>query len=104
MYCPLPTVTASDRLTANVRELLVFVGRTQVELAAHLGISQPQASLLLHGKRPWQVKDFDQLAAFFCVSVGDLFNEGHGRHERRAGKDRRCGPERRRRIAPAVRS
>ena len=91
-------MTAQARLTENIRELLRFTRRTQADLAAHIKVSQPHISQMLSGKRQWQIEDFDLIADFFCVTVSDLFRNGHGAMERRSGRERRSGLDRRRRT------
>lgn len=88
--------TAQERLTANINELLAFTHRRQSALAAHLKVSQPHISNLLGGKRQWQIEDLDRIADFFCVTVADLFYDGHGQFDRRRGGERRSGLDRRR--------
>lgn len=85
-------------LRQNVQELLTFTRRSQAELAEHLRLSQPHVSMLLKGKRRWQVEYLDALANFFCVTVPLLFvnGNGDGKHDRRKGYERRCGKDRRR--------
>lgn len=85
---------AQARLRLNVQELMDFCGKTQVELARYLKLSQPHVSNLLSGVRPWQIEHLDKLATFFRVTVPSLFNEGHGNRDRRIYQ-RRSGVERR---------
>ena len=104
--CPCSTrhlmnTTARERLTANVKELLKFTRKNQKALADHMRLSQPQISHLLNGKRQWQIEDLDRLADFFHVTPADLFQDGHGRFERRSGHERRIIADRRR---PQVRT
>jgi transcriptional regulator with XRE-family HTH domain len=87
---------AQGTLTRNVKAWLAFTGRSQAELAAHLKVTQGYVSLLLNGKRPWQVDLLDGVADFLCVSVPLLFAEtGDGRVDRRSGVERRARRERR---------
>lgn len=90
-------MTAREVLVQNVRDLLEFTKHSQVELAEHLGVSQPSISQKLHGARPFQLEELDAIAAFFHLSVPELFarnDEGH--FERRNPADRRSGRDRRR--------
>ena len=92
-------MSAQERLTANINELMEFTRRKQVAFAKYLKISQAHASMLLNGKRQWQIEDLDRIAEFFCVTVPDLFRDWEGHFERRAGRERRSGLDRRDRIA-----
>ena len=89
-------MAAQAALTRNVKTYLDFTHKSQADLAAKLGISQGYVSLLLSGKRTWQMGMLDSLADFFCVTVAALFVEGEHGGERRSGVERRVRGERRR--------
>lgn len=83
---------AHDILRRNVRRLLVERGRSQVELAEALGMSQGNVSLILNAEQPFQTKHLDNLARFFAVPVPILFidaDEPWFPFERRSGAERR---------------
>jgi transcriptional regulator with XRE-family HTH domain len=89
-------VVVVDTLTRNANYLLEFMGKSQTGLAAALGVSQSYVSMILTGKRQWQLEMLDPLAAFFSVSVPMLLIEHVEGFDRRRG-ERRMGIERRRR-------
>lgn len=84
-------ISAQEQLTRNVNQMLAFTGKKQADLAASLHISQPYISMLLAGKREWQIEMLDHIAAFFLTTVSALFVTGDG-----AAIDRRRVPDRRR--------
>jgi transcriptional regulator with XRE-family HTH domain len=95
---------AEHRLRTNVLELMEFRRMTQAELAELLGKSQPWLSKRLSGK-PWseggsrfQIEDLDALANVFGLSPAQLLEPGHGKWDRRSGRDRRSGFDRRRSV------
>lgn len=89
-------LSAQEQLTRNVNQMLVFTGKKQADLAASLHISQPYISMLLAGKREWQIEMLDRIAAFFMTTVSALFVTGDGTTiDRRRVSDRRHGCDRR---------
>lgn len=93
---------AEHQLRLNLIELMEFRRMTQAELAERLGKGQPWLSKRLSGK-PWneggsrfQLEDLDALADVFGLSPAQLLEPGVGKWDRRCGRDRRTGGERRR--------
>lgn len=62
------------RFSENLLALLSQTGRTQAELAAHMGVNQTSVSRWLHDSEP-RMPVMAKLAAFFGVSVEALKNE-----------------------------
>lgn len=73
----------SWRIANWVRAELIVTGRTQAQLAEHLGIGQPAVSRRLRGKHPFLVDELTKIAEYFGVSVADVIdgriadNSGH---------------------------
>jgi transcriptional regulator with XRE-family HTH domain len=65
---PSPTSRVAD----TVRGYLASRGKTQADLASHLGISQQSVSRRLTGGQPFNVVELQQVAEFLGVRVTDL--------------------------------
>lgn len=87
--------TMADRFVDWIRRGLEREGRTQVGLAAALGVAHPQVTMLLQGKRRLKADEIDRVAAYLGSPppIGDpvpivgyvragseavLYNEGQG--------------------------
>jgi SOS-response transcriptional repressor LexA len=62
---------------ANVKRLLVELGKSQADLASHMEVSPPIVSRMLSGKHPPTQKTQDAVADFLGVEVEDLFVEAN---------------------------
>lgn len=88
-------------LVENVKALLVARQEDQQALARWAGHSPPWLSKILNGDRGMSLKDVDKIADFFGLAVSDLFLPGisalteRRRGQRRGGRERRSGLERR---------
>lgn len=95
---PPPARTANEWVQNNVKELMGLWRLTQAELAERLGVSQPWLSKRLTGKTPFQIEDLDALAHAFGLSPHELLCAGFGQWDRRDGRERRSGADRRRGV------
>ena len=107
-------VPAEEQLRRNVLELMKMWKMNQATLAARLRKSQPWVSRRLKppaepdtedptGTR-FQFSDLDALGAVFGLSPAELLQPMHGKWDRRSGRERRTGIDRRgSRITPPVR-
>lgn len=92
---PVQSVPAKERLRLRVRRLLqARRSVTQADLGRALGMQQPDISKRLRGKVSFKTEELDALAAFFHLTVSELFFDEYGRFDRRkaqrrSGKDRR---------------
>lgn len=74
----------SSIVAGRVRAFMAEQQHTQTELAAVLGIAQPNASMRYRGKRPYSIDELDTIARWLHVRIEDLFSsEGPGGVERR---------------------
>lgn len=104
-------VPAEEQLRRNVRELMKTWKWNQVTLARKIGRSQSWLSRRLkapsemtdddkddekndHGTR-FQFSDLDALAAVFRLSPAELLQPKYGKWDRRSGRERRSGLDRR---------
>jgi transcriptional regulator with XRE-family HTH domain len=62
----------STTLAATVRAELARAGKTQTELAAHLGIGQPQVSMRIRGEIDWRVSELAAVANFLNIPITSL--------------------------------
>jgi transcriptional regulator with XRE-family HTH domain len=88
------SVSASERLRLRVRRLLAASHHHQTDLGQALGISQSEVSRRLRGKLRFRLKELDAIAAFFHITVPELFFDEYGRFDRRKAT-RRSGQDRR---------
>jgi len=80
----------------NIEGLLRERGRTQYSLAMWLSHDKSWINKFLRGQRQMQLKDLDRVADFFGLETYQLFRPGASTDtERRRGRDRRTGHERR---------
>lgn len=87
---------APQMLRDNIGGLLAERRYQQADLAQWCGHSGAWLSAFLSGKRDLPLKDLDRIADFFGLVTYQLFQPGVARStERRGGRDRRSGPERR---------
>jgi transcriptional regulator with XRE-family HTH domain len=87
--------TANDWLRVNVQELMKVRRWTQAQLADRLGVSQPWLSKRLTGTTPFQIEDLDSISALFGLTPQELLCAGYGKWDRRSGRERRSGFDRR---------
>ena len=92
--------TANDWVRANVMEAMNARKWTQAELADRLGRSQPWLSKRLTGTTPFKIEDLDTIAAVFELSPAELLGHGYGKWDRRSGRERRSGFDRRGAVRP----
>lgn len=64
----------------TINKLLVEQGRTQVELCQHLGLRKQTFTDWKNGKSKTYLQFLPQIAAFFGVSVNDLYEEEPDKH------------------------
>ncbi|MFD3580502.1 helix-turn-helix domain-containing protein [Streptomyces sp. NPDC058644] len=83
----------TEQLRATVATLLHVTGQTQADLAAAIGVSQPQVSRRQSGSATWSLHDCEVLAAHFGIHVMDLL-AGPTRACQGLGQDRACNPQR----------
>lgn len=93
-------IDTEERLRLNLVELLIFRRMKQNELAERLGKSQAWVSKRLTGKASgkgsrFQFSDLDALAAVFGLSPAELLQPRYGKWDRRSGRERREGADRR---------
>ncbi|MGW9345875.1 helix-turn-helix domain-containing protein [Streptomyces albidoflavus] len=65
----------NQRVGMNVHLIMMMRGKTQMELARVLGVTQSSASRRLSGLSPWTPDELEATAEFLNVSVGRLFEE-----------------------------
>jgi transcriptional regulator with XRE-family HTH domain len=63
------TPTLTERVAGAVRAEMARAQMTQRELAAAIGVQQPNVSLRLQGKHPFSTAELDKIAAFLNVPV-----------------------------------
>lgn len=68
-------MTINQGVSTEVRVLLARHGRTQAELAEHLGLSAFAISRRMTGAITWDIDELQQVATYFDVSVRDLLPE-----------------------------
>lgn len=89
-------------LLHNIRELLIVRRRDQRELAKWVGHHETWLSKILQQSRGIRLQDVDKIADFFGLTTYQLFQPGisalteRRRGDRRAGRERRNGQDRRR--------
>ncbi len=92
---------ASYLLVQNVQSLLAARGEDASALAMWCGHRPPWLSKILSGDRGIKLADLDKIAAFFGLTVAQLFQHGisalteRRKAQRRSGHDRRGGKDRR---------
>ena len=67
-----PLETAPDPINIEIRTMMIRRGVTQQELAASLGISQPQASARLLGRVDWRFSELRIVAELLRVPLSQL--------------------------------
>jgi hypothetical protein len=83
-------------LRENIKALLNDRHEDQTTLARWLSHEKSWLNKILNGHRDMQIEDFDKVADFFGIATYQLFQPGIASiTERRKGKDRRGGRERR---------
>ena len=83
-------------LRNNIAGLLTVRRANQTDLAFALGKDKSWINKFLNGTREIQLKDLDAIASFFGCATYQLFQPGAAHiTERRSGKDRRTGYDRR---------
>ena len=84
-------------LRENIQALLTAQNKKQKDLAFYCdGKDKSWINKFLNGTREIQFRDLDRIAQFFHLATYQLFLPGIAREtERRSGKDRRSGVERR---------
>lgn len=91
-------------LVRNIRSLLASRNIDASSLASWCGHRPAWISKVLSSERGVQLKDLGKIADFFGLTVAELFQYGvdplleRRRGERRTGRDRRSGEDRRRRT------
>jgi transcriptional regulator with XRE-family HTH domain len=65
-------MTLEERVRSAVAALLHAAGESQTELAAALGVSQPQVSRRQRGTAAWSLADCDALATHYGIDVLEL--------------------------------
>lgn len=99
-------VTAAELLRRRLTALLQFSGRTRKDFAIYLGKRPSWATEYFQGRHGITLRDLDRAARFFGVSVPQLFEVDGYRFrdrriaQRRCGRERRVGIERRRAEPP----
>lgn len=89
-------------LVQNIKALLAARRQDQLELAMWVGHSGPWLTKVLAEDRGVRLKDLDRIADFFGIATYQLLAPGLGalterrRGERRSGRERRAGLDRRR--------
>ncbi len=91
--------TASERLRERVRDFMDAQRFSQTKLATRLGKTQSWLSRRLSGNQSFRLRDLDQLADIFGVTVPELFFDTYGQWDRRSKSDRRKGERRQRQQA-----
>jgi hypothetical protein len=91
--------SSSDVLRRNVLELMEWRKWNQADLASSIDRTQPWLSKRLTGKTRFNVDDIERIAGAFLIAPHTLLYEGGiGQWERRCGRDRRAGADRRGRV------
>ena len=70
----LPATSADQRISAAVRALAAGRGVKNAELAPVIGASRATIFAKVKGEAPWKANEIESVAAYFDVSVGDLFD------------------------------
>lgn len=92
---------ASLLLLQNIRDLLARRRQDQRDLAMWVGHHETWLSKILNEDRSVRLKDLDKIADFFGLEPYQLFSPGisplteRRRGERRSGRERRAGHDRR---------
>ena len=81
--------TASEQLVARVRRCMDDRRLSQTKLAALMAKTQSWLSRRLSGDQNFRMRDLDQLADIFELTVPELFFDDYGQWDRRAKSDRR---------------
>lgn len=66
------TTTFAKRIATRIAAELKAAGRTQTQLADHLGIAQPNVSKRFRGLTSFSLDDMPKVAEFLGCSVEDL--------------------------------
>lgn len=66
--------TTDERIAAAVRALAAGRGVRSVDLAPVIGIGKTRVFAKLKGEAMWKASEVEAVAAYFDVSVGDLFD------------------------------
>lgn len=64
--------TFAQRIAIRIAAELKNAGRTQTQLADHLGITQPRVSARFRGVNPFTLDDIPKVAEFLGCTVEDL--------------------------------
>lgn len=65
-------MTINQGVSTEIRVLLARHGRTQADLADHLGLSAFAVSRRMTGAITWDIGELQQVAVWFGVTVHDL--------------------------------
>lgn len=76
--------TFAERIAAKIATELKAAGRTQTQLADHLGIAQPNVSKRFRGVQPFPLDDLPKVAEFLGTTIEKLLGgqaaENSGQH------------------------
>lgn len=75
MLSVMPNQTATERVSLEVKVLMVRGGHTVESLADAAGLSAPSLYRRLRGEVDWTVGDLDAVATVFGVPVMSLLSE-----------------------------
>jgi len=64
--------SATGAISTEIRACMARGHRTQSELAAELGLSQPSVSARLKGEVPWDVDELAAVASWLDIPLAEL--------------------------------
>lgn len=100
VWCVMKDSRSAQTVRARIRSLMHKSRWNQSETARRLKKirtvwDQPRFNRILRGQQPATIDDIDDLARVFSVTPTEMLMDAFGQLDRRTGKERRSGIERR---------